>query len=134
MEKEFVADFSIENNQQETADFSVQENIIDAEFEITLERNHEFLYNRDKANQHPISAITGLEEALRSLEGQDKYFVWEQGVSSNIWNITHNLDKYPSVTVVDNNNRIMEGDVRYIDLNHIEVTFNASFQGKAYLN
>lgn len=33
--------------------------------------NHSLLYNRDAANSHPISAITGLEEALTDAEGTE---------------------------------------------------------------
>lgn len=53
---EFEANFILEEQPALTADFSLE----------LLNRDHELLINRDKANQHPISAITGLEEAILS--------------------------------------------------------------------
>ena len=64
----------------------------------------------------------------------DKHFTYEQGLPSTTWTIAHNLNKYVSVVVVDTAGSVVVGDVRYIDLDNIEITFNASFSGEAYLN
>lgn len=64
----------------------------------------------------------------------DKHYVHNQGVASTIWTITHGLGKYPSVTVVDSANTEITGEVKYMDLNTIELTFSSEFAGKAYLN
>jgi hypothetical protein len=64
----------------------------------------------------------------------DKTFVFTQAVASSVWNITHNLNKFPSVTIVDSSNREVEGDVLYIDNNSITLNFSAAFTGKAYIN
>ena len=48
--------------------------------------------------------------------------------------VEHDLGSYPSVTVVDSSGRYVIGDVQYLDENTIEVSFSASFAGKAYLN
>lgn len=61
-------------------------------------------------------------------------FVFTQASISNTWNIQHNLNKYPSVTVVDSGNTVWYGEVKYIDLNNIQIKFNQSISGKAYLN
>ncbi len=61
-------------------------------------------------------------------------FVYEQAVAANVWEIAHNLNREPSVTVVDTANNVVVGYVTYIDKNNIVVTFNAAFKGKAYLN
>jgi hypothetical protein len=66
--------------------------------------------------------------------GGDKTFVHHEMSAALVWNITHNLDKYPSVTVVDSADTLVYGDVDYIDTNNLTVTFTASFAGKAYLN
>lgn len=92
--------------------------------------SHDKLIHRDYPDQHPISAITGLEEALQRADT----FIYEQGVASNIWNITHNLEKYPSVTVVDSAGNEVIAEVTYTDLNRCVVTMTAAFKGKAYLN
>lgn len=61
-------------------------------------------------------------------------FVYTQGSPSNTWNITHTLNKFPSVSVVDSANNEVEGDVHFVDQNNIIITFSSSFSGKAYLN
>ena len=61
-------------------------------------------------------------------------FVFTQGVAATQWSIQHNLGKFPSVSVINNNNVIINGEVKYIDSNNIQLNFSAGFSGKAYLN
>jgi len=60
--------------------------------------------------------------------------VFTQGVAATTWNIQHNLGKFPSVSVINNNNVMVNGEVKYIDNNNIQLNFSAGFSGKAYLN
>jgi hypothetical protein len=64
----------------------------------------------------------------------DKTFVYTQSVASDIWEIEHNLNKFPSVSVVNINNVTMYGEVIYIDENNLQIEFSAGFSGKAYMN
>lgn len=64
----------------------------------------------------------------------DKHFVFEQNVSSTEWLIQHNLNKYPSITVMDSADNEIICDFKYIDLNTCVLIMNAPFKGKAYLN
>lgn len=64
----------------------------------------------------------------------DKNYVHRQSVASEVWNIQHNLNKYPSVSVIDSSNREVFGNVEYIDLNNVRITFSGAFSGKATLN
>ena len=66
--------------------------------------------------------------------GGDKTYIHKQVIASNTWEITHNLYKYPSVSVVDTGGNAVIGDVKYIDMNVVKVTFSSAFSGKAYLN
>ena len=66
--------------------------------------------------------------------GYDKTFIYNQATSSDVWEIEHNLDKYPSVTVVDSGGTVVIGEIVYIDKNNIRITFTSAFSGKAYLN
>lgn len=50
------------------------------------------------------------------------------------WTITHNLGKFPSVTVVDLDNNMVIGDVDYLSTNIIQITFSIPFSGCAFLN
>ena len=61
-------------------------------------------------------------------------FIFTQGVPATVWNIQHNLGKFPSVSVINNNNIVINGEVTYIDNNNVQLNFSAGFTGKAYLN
>lgn len=64
----------------------------------------------------------------------DLNFVYTQATPAITWTITHNLEKYPSVSVVNSSNQLGYGQVNYISLNQLTVTFSAAFAGKAFLN
>jgi len=61
-------------------------------------------------------------------------FIFNQAVASTQWDIQHDLGKFPSVSVINNNNVVINGEVKYIDNNNIQLNFSAGFSGKAYLN
>jgi len=61
-------------------------------------------------------------------------FVYNQASASTSWVITHNLDKYPSVTVVDTGGTVIIGAVSYDGPNKVILNFTSPFSGKAYLN
>jgi hypothetical protein len=61
-------------------------------------------------------------------------YTHNQMTSSSTWVITHNLGFFPSVSVVDNGNNVVIGDVSYISVNQVSISFSASFGGKAYLS
>ena len=67
-------------------------------------------------------------------QGGDKHFRWDQNVASAVWNIPHNLRKYPSVTVVDSAGTMVMGDLDYVDENNVTLTFSSPFSGTAHLN
>jgi hypothetical protein len=64
----------------------------------------------------------------------DLTFVFNQAIASATWNITHNLGKFPSVTMVLNTGQKGYGDVVYIDDNNLTITFASAESGKAYMN
>lgn len=61
-------------------------------------------------------------------------YVHNQASASAQWIIQHNLNRYPTVVVVDSAGTVVMGEVTYIDSNNIVLDFNPSFAGKAYLN
>lgn len=62
-------------------------------------------------------------------------YVHTQSVASDSWVVEHNLNKKPSVTVVDSaDNVINPNEIVYNSTNVITVSFLSSFGGKAYLN
>ena len=75
----------------------------------------------------------GIQADVDGIES-DKNFVFTQGTASTTWNIQHDLNKFPSVSVVNNNNVLMYGETTYVDTNNLTINFSAGFSGKAYLN
>ena len=57
-----------------------------------------------------------------------------QSNPSRVWEISHNLNKYPTVIITDNDNNEYEGEVRKINENMIVITFSQPFSGYADLN
>jgi len=72
--------------------------------------------------------------AVFTLSSPDKTFEFDQGQPALVWTIQHNLNKFPSVTVVDTANTVVNSQVNYIDKNNITINNTAQFAGKAYLN
>ena len=50
------------------------------------------------------------------------------------WDITHDLDKFPSVSAVDSTKEQVFGKVDYINKNRLTITFAGPFSGEAFLN
>lgn len=61
-------------------------------------------------------------------------YVYTKSVAEAVWDINHNLGKFPSVVILDSSDDEVEGDVRYINPNRITITFSAAFAGRALLN
>jgi hypothetical protein len=67
--------------------------------------------------------------------------VHTQDAAASTWQVTHNLGKYPSVSVVDTANTLVNGKVLYEDwstnqpsTSKLQIIFTATFAGKAFLN
>ena len=90
----------------------------------------------EMAEQSAANALAYAERAETAAESfvADKTFVFEQGVAADVWEIQHNLNKKPSVTIVDSAENIITAEVEYIDSNNIVVSMNGATTGKAYLN
>jgi hypothetical protein len=54
--------------------------------------------------------------------------------SQSVVTVTHNLGKYPSVTVLDSAGDQCEGDVDQLSTSQLTVTFSAPFSGTVYCN
>ena len=72
-----------------------------------------------------------------SLSIQDNYkfsHIHNQTVSASTWSVTHNLNKFPSVSIVDATNAEVIGEVEHVNSNSLTIKFSAPFSGKAFLN
>jgi len=61
-------------------------------------------------------------------------YVHDQLVSAADWEINHNLNRYPSVVIVDSAGTVVEGSVEYVSSDVIRLHFAAPFGGKSFLN
>tara|TARA_X000001382_G_scaffold14714_1_gene9491 strand:- start:24 stop:344 length:321 start_codon:yes stop_codon:yes gene_type:complete len=64
----------------------------------------------------------------------DKTFVFDQSSSSSTWVINHNLNKFPSVTIVDSGQSVVIANVTYNSVNKVTIQFSLPFSGRAFLN
>ena len=74
-----------------------------------------------------------------NLSWADATYTHNQSTASATWTITHNLNKFPSVTVIDSGDSVVQGEILYNSANQLTLTFYAggvasAFSGKAYLN
>ena len=66
-----AVNFTLENEDPINAEFTLEPDVtFTAVLDEASTKDHNGLYNRDMADQHPISAITGLESALSGLDGR----------------------------------------------------------------
>ena len=80
------------------------------------------------------SAVGGWTFGIESTSGTDKNFIWEQNSASTLWTVIHNLEKKPSVIVIDSAGTEVIGHTQYISDTELTITFSAAFKGKAILN
>ena len=73
-------------------------------------------------------SLVALEESL------DKTFIFTQDTPANPWIVNHNLNKFPSATMVLSTGQVGIADIVYIDANNLTITFSGDESGKAYMN
>lgn len=157
---ELVANFTL-NNESLDAEFDISDSAnFDALFEIYASPTKVSQLENDSNFQTEIQVSESIQNALIPVEEEintkvdtvvssdligvtregnavtltSKTYVHEQGVASDTWSIEHNLNKYPSVTLVDSAGTQFQGRVEYTDENNCIVYMNGATKGKAYLN
>ena len=95
------------------------------------------------AHDVAISSLTDGDSLIYSATNQrwenqqvdsDKFYLHDQNVASATWVVNHNLNKYPSATIVDSLKNQVFGEISYTNLNSLTITFVGAFSGQAYLN
>jgi len=66
--------------------------------------------------------------------GSDAHYLHTQSIVSTTWSVSHNLGKFPAVTVIDSGGTEVEGDIIHVDMYNTTLTFSAPFSGKAFFN
>lgn len=64
----------------------------------------------------------------------DKNYIHVQNTASDRWEVTHNLNKYPSITVLDSAGTVVIGEIEHVSINKLILTFKGAFSGKAICN
>lgn len=57
-----------------------------------------------------------------------------QNANSDSWLISHNLDMFPNVTVVEIGGANVEGTIEYLSNNQLRIVFSVPISGYAYLS
>lgn len=65
---------------------------------------------------------------------QDAHFEFHQASASSTWNVTHNLGKFPSVTIKLADGTIGQAAVTHNNINNLTITFSGDNSGTAYMN
>ena len=86
------------------------------------------------AQVRPFNTATAPAATVVNVGTSFQNFVFTQSSPSSTWNITHNLGRRPSVTVVDSAGSVVIGEVTYTSDNALTIQFSAGFSGQAYLN
>ena len=109
------------------------------------------LYDATGSSGSPASSVnvdlsgstTGFAKTLTTdgstVSWTDATFVHSQDVAAHTWTITHNLNRFPSVTVIDSGDTVVIGNIEYDSSNALTLKFYkksvlVTFGGKAYLN
>jgi hypothetical protein len=65
---------------------------------------------------------------------QDSAYTFTQGIPATVWTVVHNLNKKPSVTIIDSAGTTVIGQIDYVNNSTITLMFASAFSGKAILN
>ena len=90
-------------------------------------------YYAEIKNKPDLSVYATKEWVDKEVQS-DKNFYYEQSSASSVWEIVHNLNKKPSVMVLDSTSEEVHGDIVYNDDNKITLKFSSAFSGVAILN
>lgn len=71
---------------------------------------------------------------FNTVDSSDKNYIHNQTIPSSEWTVEHNLNKYPSVSVMLPSGHIGIADVTHIDENNLTITFAGDETGKAIIN
>ena len=81
------------------------------------------------------SPLIEVQKTDQTIHITSKTFVHEHNIAESVWEIEHDLNKHPSVDVVDSSGSVqIPNEIDYNSPNKLTVSFLAGFRGKAYLN
>lgn len=105
---------------------------VDTEWNLVL-AGYKYI-NKNKIKGSFAEPFTGKAIFGCSNHGTGGQIVVSQENTTKEWLITHNLNKYPCVTFVDEDWNLVFSDVQYMSKNQIKVRFMQPFTGRAIFN
>jgi len=129
--KDLNGNIILTNIDESTLDVTITGKALEKPYEVIASPTPKS-FGIPKADENGIIALTWFGSV--DLLGNDKNYTHTQIASSATWVIVHNLNKYPSVSVVDSGGTVVVGGIVYDSINQVTLTFSAAFSGKAYLN
>lgn len=105
-----------------------------------LQKKSEYPYNltidtKDIIEYTEIGALTQtINNNSFNTTINESSFTFTQSTTAITWNISHNLGKYPNVVVIDDEGDVTVGEINYVDINELTLTFSEATSGTAYLN
>jgi hypothetical protein len=88
--------------------------------------------NGNNTKNYSLNSLLGYIQSNATFNASTTIF--NQSSAATTWNITHTMEKFPSVTVVDSSENVVIGEIIYNSNSSITLTFASAFSGKAYLN
>ena len=83
----------------------------------------------------PNEAVTkNYVDTKLALLSKDAGFVYHSEIPQKVWSVLHNLGKYCSITVVDDNKNVIYPDITYVSENEIQVSATSELTGYAFCN
>lgn len=122
---------------------------IQADFNIKVtpskvsELENDLNYQTDIQVQEAIQAESNIintridnevERLEEEIQESSNTFVYEQGIPATEWVINHNLNKRPSIDLVDYNGEVFEAYREYTSDNQVIIRLDNAGTGYAYLN
>lgn len=86
-----------------------------------------------ETSEYLVEIVTGGVPGAPGRDG-DLSYVHVQSIPSATWVVVHDLNKFPSVSVIDSGGATVLGDVRYDSANQCTLTFAGGFSGRAFFN
>lgn len=98
---------------------------------MSIRQGNNIIANTTVPSVYTAGAGIAIDNSIISAKAK---YIFDMGVASTVWEIQHNLNDYPSVTVVDTAGTVFECKVTYINSNKCMLEMNLPVKGKAYLN
>ena len=129
-------DFVISQDHPIDFDLTQESTVEDLEISFDLGPGLKYIYADEDfygagTSQSPLHLSNEFWEKLNIKFGS---YIHNQQTSSTTWTIHHNLNKFPSITVVNDEGYEIICSEHYVDANTCVVEMNKPYSGKAYLN